>query len=73
MNVTVNLQEACERLIARYIVRPGANRDSHYDHDSEAPYVCVVHCDCPDHYYRRRDCKHVGAWLLLYDCRLVTV
>jgi len=60
---TLQLARDCERLTARYIVRPSRADNVHHN----AAYVCVVHCDCPDHYYRARDCKHVKAWLLLYD------
>ena len=60
---TLQLERDCERLTARHDVRPSEDGDVHH----HAGYVCVVHCSCNDHYYRARDCKHVKAWLLLYD------
>ena len=45
-------------LIARYPIYPSTGDEVHH-----APtYACTVHCECNDHYYRGRDCKHLRAW-----------
>ena len=54
-------------LIRRYDIDPGGSENHHHE------YQCAIHCDCPDHFYRSRECKHIRAWLVLFDVGLVTV
>lgn len=45
-------------LIERYPIYPPDGEETH--HASE--YSCTLHCECSDHYYRCRDCKHIRAF-----------
>jgi len=51
------------RLVKRYALTIVDGAERHHD----GRYECLVHCECEDHYYRMRDCKHIEAWHWLYD------
>ena len=55
-------------MFIRYSVRPSEPDDPHHAPD----YGCVVHCDCNDHYYRSRDCKHIRFFLTAYGAEGIT-
>ena len=52
--------------IGKYQISDGRDTGSRQDHN-HADYACVLHCDCNDHYYRCRDCKHLESAYDAYD------
>lgn len=61
------LTASCRALVDRYAINPAGSDDHHNEYD------CAIHCECRDHFYRHRECKHITAWLMLYDMGLVTI